>query len=29
MEILITYKDSKSPQIHPAEVKIGSTDFDV
>lgn len=29
MEILITSKDSKSPQIHPPEVKIGSTDFDV
>lgn len=29
MEILITNKDSKSPQIHPPEVKIGSTDFDV
>lgn len=29
MEILITYKDSKSPQIHPPEVKMGSTDFDV
>lgn len=29
MEILITYKDSKSPQIHPPEVKMGSTDFNV
>lgn len=29
MEILITYKESKSPQIHPPEKKIGSTDFDV
>lgn len=29
MEILITNKDSKSPQIHPPEVKMGSTDFDV
>lgn len=29
MEILITNKDSKSPQIHPPEIKIGSTDFDV
>lgn len=29
MEILITYKESKSPQIHPPEIKIGVPDFDV